>query len=131
MFCDPRSPARLSVHELLPPRELALATEIARIRNRWTAMQAPPAEDEKEPRAVPPGPGRALFDALVRGVRADANGKLAALAAAYDPRLSPHQNLPGGKMNASQRSFVDHVWQPYARPLLVGAGFWQIATVGS
>jgi hypothetical protein len=130
VFCEPHSRARLSAHDLLPPRELALAAEVARLRERWTAMQAPPEEDDEEPRTVPAGPGRSLFDTLVRGVRADANGKLAAVSAAYDPWLSPAENLPGGKMNASQRSFVDHVWQPYARPLLASAGFWQIATVG-
>jgi hypothetical protein len=129
VFCEPRSAARLSTHDLLPPRELALAAEIALLRERWTAMQAPPADENDAPRTVPAGPGRSLFDALVRGVRADANGKLAALSAAYDPRLSPAENLPGGKMNASQRSFVDNVWQPYAKPRLAGAGFWQIATV--
>jgi hypothetical protein len=131
VFCDPRSQARLSAYDLLPPRELALASEIARIRERWTAMQAPPpATDDEAARTVPAGPGRGLFDTLVRGVRADAHGKLAALSAAYDPALSPAENLPGGKMTASQRSFVDNVWQPFARPRLAAAGFWQIAAIG-
>ncbi|HEX2828884.1 MAG TPA: hypothetical protein VHP37_21215 [Burkholderiales bacterium] len=131
VFCDPHSPARLSAHELLPPRELALAAGIAQIRSRWAALQAPrPAEDDQAPRSVPAGPGRSLFDALVRGVLADANGRIKALSASYDPHLSPAENLPGGRMNASQRSFVDNVWIPFARPRLAAAGFWQIATVG-
>ena len=129
VFCEPQSAARLSAHGLLPPRDLRLATDIAQVRSRWAALQAPAQEDE-EPRTVPAGPGRSLFDALVRGVRADANGKLATLSAAYDPQRSPAENLPGGRMNASQRSFVDNVWIPYARPRLAAAGFWQIATVG-
>jgi hypothetical protein len=129
VFCEPRSPARLSAHELLPPRDLALSTGIAQIRERWTAMQAP-AQDDEAPGRVPAGPARSLFDSLVRGVRADANGRLAALVAAYDPRLSAAENLPGGKLNASQRSFVDNVWLAFARPRLAAAGFWQIATVG-
>lgn len=131
VFCDPGSAARLRTYELLPPRELALAAEVARLRERWTAMQAPPPEEdaEQEPRTIPAGAGRTLFDTLVRGVSADASGRIKALGAAYDPSLSAAENLPGGRMNPAQRSFVDNVWQPFARPRLASAGFWQIATV--
>lgn len=51
------------------------------------------------------------------------------LASRYDPELEPEMNLPGGKLNAGQRYFVDKVWRPLARPRLVAAGFWQIATI--
>lgn len=128
-FCATDAPARLSAHELLPPRELGVAAEISRIRDRWNAMQTTPEVDD-DMRAVPPWPSRALFDALVKGVRADTHQKLTAIAAAYDPKLTPLENLPGGKLSAAQRQFVDRVWIPVVRPRLTAAGFWQVATVG-
>ena len=134
MFCAADAPARLAAYEVLPPRELALAAEIARVRAQWSALQAPPApaaeEHEERARSVPPGPGRALFDVLVKGLRADNHQRLAAVSAAYDPRLTPQENLPGGQLSASQRQFVDRIWQPIVRPRLGGAGFWQVATIG-
>lgn len=130
LFCAADAPARLTAHELLPPRELGLGLEIARIRESWAELQTPPSADDEEPRPVPPWPGRALFDALVRGVHADTHVRLAELATRYDPQRSPHENLPGGKLSTSQRQFVERVWTPIVRPRLTAAGFWQIATVG-
>ena len=48
---------------------------------------------------------------------------------AFDPAQSPAANLPGGRMTAGQRAFVEGVWQPRVRPELVRAGFWKIADV--
>jgi hypothetical protein len=62
-------------------------------------------------------------------VRNDPAGRFAELGRQYDPRLAPQQNLPGGKMGAAQRHFVEHIWRPVARPRLLAAGFWQIANI--
>ena len=131
LFCAIEAPARLKAYELLPPRELNLAAEISRIRERWTAMQAPPApaEDEEPARSAPSWPARTLFDALVKGVRADTHGRLETVSANYDPRLTPQENLPDGKLSDVQRRFVEHVWQPLVRPRLTAAGFWQVGTI--
>ena len=131
VFCATQSRARLAAYELLPPRELGLSAEIAQIRGRWTALQSPPPEEEDEsPRSVAPWPSRVLFDKLVQGLRSDASGRLAAVSTGYDPQLTPQENLPGGKMSAIQRQFVDQVWLPFARPRLVDAGYWQISAIG-
>jgi hypothetical protein len=132
LFVAADAPARLAAYELLPPRELALAAEIASIRERWNAMQAlaQPDDDSEQALTTAPWPSRALFDTLVRGVRSDSRGTLAGISNAYDPQLTPQENLPGGRVSASQRHFVDRVWQPIVRPRLTAAGFWQMGTVG-
>ena len=130
VFCAMDAPARLSAYEILPPRELGLGAEIAKIRERWKAIQAPPSPDDDDARNAAPWPGRALFDTLVAGVRRDTHKKLEHVSASYDPALTPHENLPGGRLTATQRHFLDRVWLPIVRPRLTGAGFWQIATVG-
>jgi hypothetical protein len=133
MFVAADAPARLAAYELLPPRELALGAEVAKIRERWTAMQAPAqpsdAEADGDVRTSPSWPPRMLFDTLVQGIRSDARGNLVALSGAYDPQLTPEQNLPGGKMSATHRQFVERVWQPIVRPRLTSAGFWQVGTI--
>ena len=129
MFCAPGAPARLAAYECLPPRELTLAASIERLRALRAAAEAPTLDDE-DTRPIPPTPSRELFDNIVRGVRADAHGRLGAIAAAYDASLTPEENLPGGRMNGSQRQFVERVWQPLVRPRLVAAGFWQLAAIG-
>ncbi len=48
----------------------------------------------------------------------------------YDPALEPVENLPGGKMTAGQRMFVERVWRPKLRPHLVQAGFLRVASIG-
>jgi hypothetical protein len=129
VFCAPNAPARLAAYELLPPRELTVAAAIERIRQQWKVLQAPPPAEDEEERTVATTPGRELFDGLVRGVRADTHGRLGAVSASFDPLLSAEENLPGGKLNGSQRQFVDRVWQPIVRPRLTAAGFWQLATI--
>jgi hypothetical protein len=133
MFCATQAPARLAAYELIPPRELSVAAEVSRIRERWNAMQKPAAENEDHEgdtlRSVAPWPSRALFDALVHGLRADVHRKLETVSTSYDPQLSPQENLPGGQMSATQRQFVERIWQPIVRPRLTSAGFWQVATI--
>ena len=131
MFCALNAPARLGAYALLPPRELTVGAAIEHIRSDWNAMRTPVADsDADEHRATPSTPARGLFDAIVRGVRADPDGRLAALRAAYDPTLTPQENLPGGRMTPGQRQFVEGVWTPIVRPRLTAAGFWQMTTIG-
>jgi hypothetical protein len=40
------------------------------------------------------------------------------------------ENLPGGRLSAGQRAFVETVWRPRVRPQLVAAGFWRAANLG-
>jgi hypothetical protein len=91
-------------------------------------MQAPepPDEDSAVSIAVPL---RNVFDAIARGVQQDGSGRLARLASTYDPLLTPEQNLPGGKLTAGQRYFVENVWQPLVKPRLAAGGFWPIANI--
>lgn len=128
VFCAGQAAARLPAYELLPPRELLVEAAIVRIRTQWTQMQSPQPPDEESaiPNTTSP---RNLFDAIVRGVWQDAQGRLALMSSTYDPVLTPEENLPGGKLTAGQRHFVEKVWHPVVRPRLVGVGFWQIATV--
>lgn len=127
-FCARQAPARLPAYELLPPRELRVEAAILGVRAQWTQMQAPEPPEEDCAIAVSTPP-RNLFDVIVNGVRQDAQGRLASLSAGYDPARTPEENLPGGKINAGQRHFVEKVWQPIVKPQLVRAGFWQIATI--
>ena len=128
VFCARQAPARLPAHELLPPRELLVEAAIARIREQWTQMRAPEPPDEDSAISITT-PLRNLFDAIVRGVQQDASGRLARLSSTYDPRLTPEENLPGGKLTAGQRYFVEKVWQPVVKPRLAGGGFWPIANI--
>ena len=129
VFCARQAPARLPAYELLPPRELSLESEIERLRAQWDGVQSAPESVEGEPAIALALPARELFDAIVRGIRQDAHGRLARMGSTYDPALTPEENLPGGKMTAGQRQFVDGVWHPVLKPRLVAAGFWRIATV--
>ena len=129
VFCTQEAPARLDAYELLPPRELRIDATISRIRDQWRQMQLPEAPDPEAAIAIAT-PARDLFDVIVRGVREDARGRWAKVSATFDPQLTAQENLPGGKMNAGQRHFAEKVWHGIAKPQLVRAGFWQIATVG-
>lgn len=128
VFCEPQAPARLPDYALLPPRQLGLLAAMAPIRAQWSQVQSPAARDPETDIAIAT-PARHVFDTLVTGLRADASGLSARLAATFDPELTADENLPGGKMSAAQRHFVDRVWVPIAKPRLVGAGFWQIADI--
>jgi hypothetical protein len=56
-------------------------------------------------------------------------GALRAVGELYDPSLTPHENLPGGRMTPGQKAFVERVWVPRVRPRLVAAGFRRIADI--
>ena len=128
VFCARHAPARLRAHELLPPRELRVEAAVARIREQWTQMHLPEPPDEDSAISITT-PLRNLFDAIVRGVQQDASGRLARLASNYDPLLTPEENLPGGKLTAGQRYFVEKVWQPVVKPGLAAGGFRAIANI--
>ena len=99
----------------------------SRRRSRGSARNGPrcscPSLRTRSPRFAVATPSRNLFDAIVRGVLQDAQGRLARMSSTYDPALTPEENLPGGKMSEGQRQFVENVWHPILKPQLVARGF--------
>ena len=128
VFCAPGAAARVRSPAALPPRDLYLSVATGSIRKQWVALHSP-EQLEDGVRISTTVPHRDLFDRLTAALEQDPDGPLARVARQYDPDRTPHQNLPGGKMNAAQKHFVEKVWRPIARPMLVAAGFWQIATI--
>jgi hypothetical protein len=128
VFCAPGAMVRVRAPSALPPRDLHLPAAISTIRRQWAEVQSV-GQQEDSGRASSTVPHRDLFDRLATALQQDLAGGLARVARQYDPDRAPHQNLPGGKMNAAQQHFVERVWRPVARPELVAAGFWQIANI--
>jgi hypothetical protein len=128
VFCAPDAPARVRAADLLPPRNLTLVAATRAIRQQWACLQRP-EQREEGPAVSITTPHRNLFDPVAHSLQSNPDGHFLQLAMRYDPRLSPQQNLPGGKMDAVQRHFMDNVWRPVARPRLVAAGFWQVANI--
>jgi hypothetical protein len=126
IFCAPDAPARIRALEVLPPRNLSLLAAIQAIRQQWAHLQRP-EQPEEGPTVSITTPHRNLFDLVAHTVRTDTH--FTQLASRFDPRLSPQENMPNGRMNAAQRHFVEKVWRPAVRPRLVAAGFWQIASI--
>ena len=124
-FCASDSPARLSDPKLLPPLNPSL---VGSMRPLEESLQ--PLAPGANPRVGSPPflPSRQLFDQLASQIRASSAG-LRALKRYYRMRKTPVQNLPGGKMTAGQRFFVDRIWQPVLKPRLVAAGFWRVASI--
>ena len=123
MFCANDAPARLSVRELLPPRNLRIEISMAPVQ-----QAAQPAADLPPARRLV-NPGKHLFDFIVEGILARAGNQLEEVIRQYDPALTPDQNLPGGRMTAGQLAFVEKVWGPLVRSRLVAAGFRRIANI--
>ena len=128
VFCAPGAMARVRAPSALAPRELHLSAAINAIRKQWAELHAE-AQREDGVHISITVPHRDLFDGLATVLQQDPAGALVRVSRHYDPSRAPHQNLPGGKMNAAQRHFVERVWRPFARPVLVAAGFWQIASI--
>lgn len=128
VFCAADAPARIKSPLLSPPNDLALAGAIATLRRQWLQLQQPepPAEGMGVPITTPL---RGLFDRLSDALIAQPHGDIARLAIYYDERLSPSENLAGGRMTSVQRHFVEYVWKPIARPRLVAGGFWRVQTI--
>lgn len=121
-FLSPNAPARIDAAELLPPRDLALSALIQKLRPQPFNNPAPVAP-------IAAQPGKFIFDALSAHVRKNEKGAIAKIKKHYKASLSPDENLPDGKMTPGQRRFVDQVWQPRMRPMLIGAGFRRIANI--
>jgi len=128
VFCAPEASARIKGGDVLPPRNLVLVAAIRSIRQQWDYLQGA-GEPREEAGVSITTPYRNLFDPVARSVQNDAKGAFARLELRFNPQLSPQENLPGGKMNAGQRYFVEKIWQPVVRPRLVTAGFWHIANI--
>jgi hypothetical protein len=128
VFCAPAAAARVRSPTALPPRDLRLSAAISAIRRQWAELQSPAQPEDGIPVSTTV-PHRDLFDRLAAALQQDPDGPLARVARLYDPGRTPHQNLPGGTMNAAQKHFVERVWRPVARPALVVAGFWQIGNI--
>jgi hypothetical protein len=126
-FLATSAPARIRAEAVLPPRELRLQAAVNIWRERQSGLAGPPLPGERPVVLRPP---RDQFDAVVAHLRDRPDGPLQQIARAYDPTRTPHENLPDGKVSAGGRLFVDRVWQPRVRPLLVAAGFHRVAAVG-
>ena len=144
-FCAPDAPARLRhPAELLPPRNVRFASDVEVFRAPISSSQlagathqthaeppvpVDPALASPLPRHLALPPPRYLFDFLTDAfARLDPN-PVDSPGADFDPTLSPVENLPGGRMTAGQRAFVDRIWQPRVRLELVRVGFWRIGNV--
>ena len=127
IFCAPQAPARLSLPEVIPPLDLAIAAAIRPLKIHWTQVQA--AQIATSPSRLPLTlPPKYLFDGIASHVEKNASA-MRKIKRRYKPHRTPVENLPGGKMTSAQRVFVDKVWQPNIRPRLVTAGFQRVATI--
>lgn len=133
MFCAAGSPATISSRTLLPPKDMRLENSIAPLRNNLLQRHQQLSEagvDEDPPEPSPAMlPPRYLFDFLIPAITQGGDSAIAKLGRGYNPALTPHANLPGGRLSDGQRAFVDNIWTPIVRPTLVSAGFWRIATI--
>ena len=126
IFCAPQAPARLSAPEIIPPSNIRLEAVIRPLKlnlaqrkgARSGATVAPP----------PILPAKYLFDSIDFHLRENST-VLRAVRRNYRIRRTPLENLPGGRMTAHQRRFVEKVWEPQLRPRLVEAGFRRVASV--
>ena len=137
-FCAQTAPARIDAAELMPARDVRLASVVASLRAQAAAfaraldaVQSANADSDEAipPAPVPPMADPYLFDPLVSTLWAEPEGALLRLEREYDAALTPEQNLPGERCSPSQLNFVSQVWRPRVRPLLVEAGFWQLSSI--
>jgi hypothetical protein len=110
-FCAPHALARVSVSESLPPFNLRIDAAMRPLK--------------LNPLILPP---KYLFDAIDLDVR-KTSASLRAVKRGYRPSRTPLENLPGGRMNAGQKFFIDKVWEPILRPRLVAAGFRRVGSI--
>ena len=133
LFCANDAPARISVNASLPPFDRRLEQAIVPFRHavQWIGDAARRAgkEVESEGPLPPLLPPRYLFDSILQSLTVVDSSQIQDIHANYDPALTPHENLPGGKLTVGGRAFVDNVWLPVVRPRLVSAGFWGVAAV--
>ena len=138
-FCAPKSQARLDAGPVLPPLNLRLEALVRPFRQRLRqpgAGESPspvPAEGTPavgRPRSARMPPPRYLFDEVVEYLWNIRETSIDVAAGEFDPSRSPMENLPGGRLSAGQRAFLEKVWRPRIRPQLVQAGFWRAANLG-
>lgn len=126
IFCARQAPARLSVPEILPPVNLQVEAAIRPLALNFAQVQAGlTGATVAPPLMLPP---KFLFDAIDLHLRKKSPG-LRAVKRHYRPGRSPLENLPGGRMSAGQRAFVEQVWEPNLRPRLVAAGFRRMGSI--
>jgi hypothetical protein len=128
-FCAPGAAGRIRADSVLPPRSLRLAQEVARIRGWVQGADAPEGTPPQASTAIPV-PARYLFDEVLALLTSGGHERVRHIEETWDPSLSAVENLPGGRMTAGQRMFVEKVWRPQLRPGLVQGGFPRIATIG-
>ncbi len=139
MFCAADAPARISAANVLAPKDMRLEQAMVPFRQSLLSCAADEVVSDNvasdhaatEPRRpmVDPFPPKYLFDPVVQSLMASSDTQWQDVESHYDPSITPHANLPDGRMTANQRLFVDRIWTPVVRPRLVAAGFWRIATV--
>jgi hypothetical protein len=127
VFLAASAPARIRADAVLPPRDPRLDAAVHSWRERQAALAGPPLPGQRPVGLLPP---RQLFDAVVAHLREQPDGPLRQIARSYDSARTPHENLPGGRVSAGGRFFLDKVWQPHVRPVLVAAGFHRVAALG-
>lgn len=126
IFCAPHSPVRLSAAERLPPIHLQIEVALRPLRSNLALVAAARASAAVAPPLILPP--KFLFDAIDLHLR-EKSLALRGVLRRYRPQRTPLANLPGGKMNAGQRHFVEKVWEPKLRPLPVGAGFRRMGSI--
>jgi len=140
-FCENGAPARIKADPVLAPRNLQLDQLVLRMAAQQRIFEVAQQQQKDADADVvantegrrgppPPSPVIFLFDDVVGHLRGDLDGPLHTAARTFDPTCSPMQNLPDGRLNVGQRAFVENVWRPRVRPLLVAAGFWRAADLG-
>jgi hypothetical protein len=127
VFLAASAPARVRAEAVLPPRDPRLEAALRPWRDRQAAAPEPTLPGERRLVLLPP---RDLFDGISAYLRKQADGPLQQIARTYDPERTPHENLPGGKLSAGGRHFLDNVWKPRVRPMLVAAGFGRVSSLG-
>lgn len=130
-FCSDIAPKRLTTLISSRPVSGQLVTEIEKLRTPIRVAADTDSQNESEGPVYVEfqhQPAKYLFDDLVRGV-VEGSSEYTATETHYDASLTPHENLPGGKMTDSQRHFVDQVW-PAMRSTLVLGGFTRMASIG-
>jgi hypothetical protein len=126
IFCAPPALARVSATGLLPPASHHLEVALRPLRLNLAQRQAAQASATVAPPLILPP--KFLFDAIDHYLRKNSPG-LRQLKRRYQLQRTPIANLPGGKMKAGQRHFVEKIWEPNLRPRLVAAGFRRVGSI--
>lgn len=129
VFCAVDAPVRLTVREVLPPQDLRLEAAVRPWRGNGGCVQGAGVASVSTSGSVLLLPPKYLFDGVEARVRA-ASPALRHIRRHYRLRRTPIENLPGGRMSAAQRRFLDQVWQPRLRPRLMAVGFRHVTTLG-